>query len=80
MDQNTDPVTHSTPPAFSGVRLYRSRSDRMVAGVCGGAARAYDLDPALLRLAIVLLTVFGAGAGAVIYVAAWILVPEDPDR
>ncbi|MHA6785610.1 PspC domain-containing protein [Pseudonocardia saturnea] len=78
MEQNTDPVTHHTPSTSSGVRLYRSRSDRMVAGVCGGAARAYDLDPALLRLALVLLTVFGAGAGIVIYVAAWILVPEEP--
>lgn len=77
MDQNTDPVTHRPAPAFSGVRLHRSRSGRMVAGVCGGAARAYDLDPALLRLVLVLLTVFGAGAGIVLYVAAWILVPVE---
>ena len=72
MEQHTDPLVHRT-----AVRLHRSRTDRMVAGVCGGAARAYDIDPALLRLALVLLTVFGAGAGVVLYVAAWILVPED---
>ncbi|WP_300011927.1 PspC domain-containing protein [Pseudonocardia sp.] len=57
--------------------LTRSRSDRMIAGVCGGAGRHLDIDPALLRIALVLLTVFGAGVGAVLYVAAWILVPED---
>ncbi len=72
MEQNTGPVVHHPV-----VRLHRSRSDRMVAGVCGGAARAYDLDPALVRLALVLMTVFGAGIGIVLYVAAWILVPED---
>lgn len=71
MEQNTDPA-----PFTPTVRLTRSRDDRMVAGVCGGLARAYGLDPALVRLVLVLLTVFGAGAGAVAYVAAWILVPE----
>lgn len=74
-----DHHTVTTPTPRSGVRLYRRRSGRMVAGVCAGAARAYDLDPALLRLGLVLLTVFGAGAGVVLYVAAWILVPEDPE-
>ncbi|GAA3247172.1 hypothetical protein GCM10017691_56080 [Pseudonocardia petroleophila] len=73
MEQHIDTV-----PTRPVVRLTRSRDDRMVAGVCGGAARAYGLDPALLRLALVLLTVFGAGAGAIAYVAAWILVPEEP--
>jgi phage shock protein C len=77
MEQNTESVTPRPTTYASGVRLHRSRSDRMVAGVCGGAARAYDIDPALLRLAIVLLTVFGAGAGIVLYAAAWILVPQD---
>lgn len=72
MEQNTDPVTPSTP----GVRLTRGRDDRMIAGVCGGLAGTYGLDPALVRLVTVLLTVFGAGAGAVAYVAAWVLVPD----
>ncbi|MBW0093435.1 PspC domain-containing protein, partial [Pseudonocardia sp. KRD-188] len=46
-------------------------------GVCGGTARALGIDPALVRLGLVLLTVFGAGAGAIAYAAAWILVPEE---
>ena len=55
----------------------RSRTDRMVAGVCGGAAVALGVDANLLRLGLVLLTVFGVGLGAVAYVAAWVLLPED---
>lgn len=55
----------------------RSRSDRMVAGVCGGAAVALGVDANLLRLGLVLLTIFGVGLGAVAYVAAWVLLPED---
>lgn len=55
----------------------RSRTDRMVAGVCGGAAVALDVDANLLRLGLVLLTVFGVGLGAVAYLAAWVLLPED---
>lgn len=74
MEQSTGPLAPATRPT---VRLTRSRDDRMVAGVCGGAARALGIDPALVRLGLVLLTVFGAGAGAIAYVAAWILVPEE---
>ncbi|MBW0117581.1 PspC domain-containing protein [Pseudonocardia abyssalis] len=73
MEQHTD----TTPAHRPVVRLTRSRDERMIAGVCGGAARAYGLDPALVRLVLVLLTVFGAGAGAIAYVAAWILMPEE---
>ena len=55
----------------------RSRTDRMVAGVCGGAAVALGVDANLLRLGLVLLTIFGVGLGAVAYVAAWVLLPEE---
>lgn len=86
MEQHTDPTatsdsTTAVPaPVTRGpaVRLVRSRTDRMIAGVCGGIADAYGLDPALVRLIVVLLTVFGAGSGAIAYVAAWILMPDAP--
>jgi phage shock protein PspC (stress-responsive transcriptional regulator) len=55
----------------------RSRTDRMVAGVCGGAAVALGVDANLLRLGLVLLTIFGVGLGAVAYVAAWVLLPQE---
>ncbi|GAA2558284.1 PspC domain-containing protein [Pseudonocardia hydrocarbonoxydans] len=79
-----DATTHAVPVAPAGrgpaVRLVRSRTDRMIAGVCGGIAEAYGLDPALVRLIVVLLTVFGAGSGAIAYVAAWILMPDAPGQ
>ncbi len=60
----------------------RSTSDRMVAGVCGGAAKQLGIDTALLRVLLVAATLFGFGAGAVVYLACWILVPEEttPDQ
>lgn len=56
--------------------LRRSTQDRHVAGVAGGLARHLDVDPIILRVAFVVLTFFG-GAGLVVYIACWLLVPED---
>jgi phage shock protein PspC (stress-responsive transcriptional regulator) len=56
--------------------LRRSRSDRVVAGVCGGVARGLGIDPLLLRVLIVVLTIFG-GAGVVLYALGWLLLPVD---
>jgi phage shock protein PspC (stress-responsive transcriptional regulator) len=55
----------------------RSTSDRMVAGVCAGAAKQLGIDTALLRVLLVAATLFGFGAGAVVYLICWILVPEE---
>jgi len=57
--------------------LYRSRTDRMIAGVCGGAAQALGVDAAILRIGLVAATVLGFGAGVVIYLACWLLIPEE---
>jgi phage shock protein PspC (stress-responsive transcriptional regulator) len=57
-------------------RLRRSRDDRKIAGVAGGMARHLDIDPIILRVALVVLIFFG-GAGLLIYGAAWLLVPEE---
>jgi phage shock protein PspC (stress-responsive transcriptional regulator) len=57
-------------------RLRRTTFDRKVAGVAGGLARHFDVDPVIVRVAFVVLTFFG-GAGLIIYVACWLLVPED---
>src|SRR2546422_5156086 len=57
-------------------RLERSRSDRMLAGVCGGLARYFDLNPAFYRVGFVVLTLLG-GAGVLIYVAAALVIPEE---
>jgi phage shock protein C len=58
--------------------LRRSRQDRVVAGVLAGVARHFDLDVSLLRIVYVIATVCTAFVGAVIYVMAWIVVPEEP--
>jgi phage shock protein PspC (stress-responsive transcriptional regulator) len=58
-------------------RLHRSRRDRMLAGVCGGLAESLGVDAALIRIGLVALTVLGFGFGIVLYLAAWILAPEE---
>ena len=58
-------------------KLYRSRSDRMVAGVCGGVAKMLGVDAALVRILLVGATLLGFGAGALIYVACWLIIPEE---
>jgi phage shock protein PspC (stress-responsive transcriptional regulator) len=57
-------------------RLERSRSDRMLAGVCGGLARYFDVHPAFYRVGFVVLTLLG-GAGIVIYAAAALVMPDE---
>ncbi|MCL3819780.1 PspC domain-containing protein [Aeromicrobium wangtongii] len=56
--------------------MRRSRDDRVVAGVCAGAARYLGIDPIVVRVVIAVLTIAGF-AGAIVYVAAWVLVPSD---
>lgn len=58
-------------------RLYRSRHDRRIGGVCGGLAAYFDLDPLLVRLLCFVL-VLCATAGIWAYLLLWFLVPEEP--
>lgn len=57
--------------------LRRVRQDRLVAGVLGGVARHFDLDPTLLRVVYVIATICTAFVGVVIYLMAWIVIPEE---
>jgi len=57
--------------------LLRPRYDRKIAGVCAAFARSYGWDITMVRLALVLLAVFGGG-GVLAYVICWIVIPEDP--
>jgi phage shock protein PspC (stress-responsive transcriptional regulator) len=56
--------------------IKRSRDDRMLGGVCGGIAKHLNIDPVIVRIATIAL-VCAVGAGAVAYVAAWVLMPLD---
>jgi phage shock protein C len=61
---------------MQGKRLVRSRNDRMIAGVAGGLAAALNIDPLLVRIVLLVLA-FLNGFGFVLYVALWLLVPNE---
>lgn len=56
-------------------RLYRSRNDRFVAGVAGGLADYFNLDPLLVRIGFAVLALIGGG-GILLYLIMWAFVPE----
>jgi phage shock protein C len=58
-------------------KLYRSRTDKQVAGVCGGLAAYFNVDVTLMRVLFILLGILGA-TGIVLYIAMWIIVPQEP--
>jgi phage shock protein PspC (stress-responsive transcriptional regulator) len=58
-------------------KLYRSRDERMIGGVCGGLGEFFGIDPALIRILFVLLTIFG-GSGVLVYLVMLFIVPEEP--
>lgn len=70
MDETT-PLSRSPGPS-----LRRSRTNRKVAGVCGGLGAQLGIDPLVLRITVTVLAVFG-GAGVLLYGLAWLLVPDD---
>ena len=58
-------------------KLYRSRDERMIAGVCGGIGEYFDIDPVILRIVWILLVVFTAFApGIIAYFFAVLIVPK----
>jgi phage shock protein PspC (stress-responsive transcriptional regulator) len=60
-------------------RLYRSQKDKKIAGVCGGLGELMDLDPTVVRLAVVVLgLVTGFFPFFIGYIIAWIIVPKSP--
>lgn len=61
---------------MQGKRLYRSRSNRVVAGVAGGLGEAFNIDPVIVRLVFVVLGLMN-GFGVLLYLAMWLLVPNE---
>ena len=68
----TEQITHTNAVR----RLERSSSDKMLAGVCGGLGRYFDLNPAVFRVGFVVLTLLG-GAGVLVYLAAAFVMPGE---
>jgi phage shock protein PspC (stress-responsive transcriptional regulator) len=60
-------------------RLVRRTDDKMLGGVCSGLAAHFALDPTLVRILTVLVTVLGFGSVVIVYVLAWLIVPADTD-
>ncbi|MBL8130441.1 MAG: PspC domain-containing protein [Anaerolineae bacterium] len=56
-------------------RLLRSRTNRQLAGVCGGLGEYFGIDPTLLRIAFILMVVFG-GSGLLLYIILALVIPE----
>lgn len=77
----TDTRTEPEPqpqyqPSSQSSALSRPVEDRMIAGVCAGFARYLNVDVTILRIVLAVLTVMG-GAGVPLYIAAWLLIPEE---
>lgn len=58
-------------------RLIKSSVNRMICGVCGGIGEYFKIDPTVIRLIWVILSVFGAGTGLIVYIIAAVIVPEN---
>ena len=58
-------------------KLYRSRYDKKLAGVCSGLAKYLNMDPSVVRLVWILVTLF-AGAGLLAYIICALVIPEEP--
>lgn len=69
------PATPGIGDRVAAFRLRRSSTDRMLGGVCGGLAADLGVDPALLRIAVLVLTLFTGGAAALVYLAVWLIAP-----
>jgi phage shock protein PspC (stress-responsive transcriptional regulator) len=59
-------------------RLYRSQTDRKIAGVCGGLAEFFNIDPVIVRVVAVILLLPGGLPGLLPYVVLWVLAPKKP--
>jgi phage shock protein C len=59
-------------------KLYRPVQGRMLGGVCAGIGSHLEVDPTIIRLIWVVLTCLSLGTGLIVYILAWIIIPEEP--
>ena len=76
LGEKADPttVTYDAPKKF-----YRSRSDRSIAGVCGGVGKYFGIDPTLVRL-LAIVGVFLACSTLLLYLIIWVIIPQEPAK
>jgi len=61
-------------------RLYRSKKEQMLGGICGGLAEYIDVDPSIIRLVWVVFIVLSWGLFLLVYLVAWIIIPASPEE
>lgn len=64
---------------MNGKKLYKSRNDKKISGVCAGIAEYFGIDPTLIRLLWAIVTLFTVGTGVLAYIICAIIIPEMPD-
>ena len=74
------PVSPVAPPAQVRARVVRPRAGRMIAGVCAGLAKYYDVDPTFVRVLSVVLSIYPGAIilGVIAYAIAWFIIPSEP--
>lgn len=60
-------------------RLYRSKNERVLGGICAGLGEHLGVDPTVIRLLWAALSLLSLGTGIIVYILAWIIIPEKPD-
>ena len=63
-----------------GKTLVRTHDGRIVAGVCSGLGQYFGIDANLIRVILAVVTVFTGGFGALAYLAAWVVIPEEGEK
>ena len=63
---------------MNGKKMYRDKKNQKIAGVCAGIAKYFDMDPTVIRLLWVVLTLAG-GSGVIAYLICMFIMPDEPD-
>lgn len=78
MAETSRPAAKAKAEPAGQPRLYRSRKDRVIAGISGGLGDYFGWDPVWFRIGFVVLTLTG-GSGVLIYLVLWLVIPEAPE-
>ena len=59
-------------------KLYRSCDNKILFGICGGLGEYFNIDPTIIRLLWVVFTILSFGAGILVYLLSWFIIPRNP--
>lgn len=63
-----------------GKKLYRSRDNKIIVGICSGMGRYADIDPTVIRIIWILFLLLSFGTGILLYLIAWVIIPKEPEK